>query len=152
MQQPIVKVQLSVLKPVAEVFDAIIDPHKLSAYFTETASDKMLAGKEVIWKFPEFPDQIPVTILEVISNQLIKLEWTQEGGYKTQVEIHLKAIENDHATALTIIESGWSSDETAIKNSYQNCGGWMHMLCSLKAYLEYGINLRKGSFLAFDFN
>ncbi|ALO24786.1 hypothetical protein LEP1GSC137_2235 [Leptospira borgpetersenii str. Noumea 25] len=30
--------------------------------------------------------------------------------------------------------------------SYMNCQGWMNMSCCLKAYLEYGINLRKGFF------
>ena len=34
-----------------------------------------------------------------------------------------------------------------LKASYDNCGGWMHMSCCLKAYLEYGINLRAGGAL-----
>ena len=31
-----------------------------------------------------------------------------------------------------------------IAESYGNAGGWMHMMCCLKAFLEYGINLREG--------
>ncbi|MBE8398177.1 ATPase, partial [Leptospira borgpetersenii serovar Hardjo-bovis] len=34
----------------------------------------------------------------------------------------------------------------ALDGSYMNCQGWMNMSCCLKAYLEYGINLRKGFF------
>ena len=33
------------------------------------------------------------------------------------------------------------------KASYDNCYGWTQMLCALKAYLEYGINLRQGMFI-----
>lgn len=47
-------------------------------------------------------------------------------------------------TMVQIAESGWLDDETGVKGSYGNAGGWMHMMCCLKAYLEYGINLRAG--------
>jgi hypothetical protein len=43
-----------------------------------------------------------------------------------------------------IAEEGWRADEEGVKASYGNAGGWMHMACCLKAYLEYGINLRAG--------
>lgn len=32
-------------------------------------------------------------------------------------------------------------------DGYGNCGGWMHMMCCLKAHIEYGINLRTGGAL-----
>jgi hypothetical protein len=34
-----------------------------------------------------------------------------------------------------------------IKASYGNAGGWMHMMCCMKGYLEHGINLRAGGAL-----
>ena len=46
-------------------------------------------------------------------------------------------------TMVQISESGFREDPAGIKE-YGNAGGWMHMMCSLKAYLEYGINLRAG--------
>lgn len=30
---------------------------------------------------------------------------------------------------------------------FGNCQGWTQMLCALKGYLEYGINLREGMFV-----
>ena len=50
-------------------------------------------------------------------------------------------LEGGH-TMVQISESGWSDSPVGIKSSYDNCGGWMHMMCAMKAYLEYGINLR----------
>lgn len=94
---------------------------------------------------------IPVTVRKVIPNELIRLEWEAHGGeYNTQVDITFKALDSS-STLVSIAESGWRPDEKGLKNSYDNCGGWMHMACSLKAFLEYGINLRKGSFLGMDF-
>lgn len=44
--------------------------------------------------------------------------------------------------------SGRMEEEKMIKWLGQNTEGWANFLACLKAYLEYGINLRKG---AFDF-
>jgi len=48
-------------------------------------------------------------------------------------------------TTVYVTESGWPEAES--EASYRNCMGWMHMICSLKAYLEYGVNLRKDAFI-----
>jgi uncharacterized protein YndB with AHSA1/START domain len=53
---------------------------------------------------------------------------------------------NDRETLVTITESGWKDTPKGRESSYGNCGGWTQMLCSLKAWLEYGINLRKGAY------
>jgi hypothetical protein len=52
----------------------------------------------------------------------------------------------DKSTMVSITESGWKQDEKGLESSYGNCSGWAHMSCCLKAFVEYGINLRKGSF------
>ncbi len=53
---------------------------------------------------------------------------------------------NKNETLVRIVEGKWRPTQDGLQGSYQNCQGWMHMTCCLKAYLEYGINLRKGSF------
>jgi uncharacterized protein YndB with AHSA1/START domain len=47
---------------------------------------------------------------------------------------------------VTITESGWKDNDTGRKSSYGNCMGWSQMLSALKAWLEYGINLRRGAY------
>ena len=39
---------------------------------------------------------------------------------------------------------GWQENAEGLKGSHGNAGGWMHMMACMKAYLEYGINLRAG--------
>ncbi|HET7746726.1 MAG TPA: ATPase, partial [Vicinamibacteria bacterium] len=67
----------------------------------------------------------------------------EEGGYDTLVEMIFEPLD-EHSTMVRIRESGWRDDAKGIESSYKNNAGWMHMACSLKAYLEYGINLRAG--------
>jgi len=140
-------VHLSILKPVAEVFNAVIQPEKLSGYFTATASAPMKEGTQVLWHFPEFSGEVPVLVRKIVPNEKIVMEWeSMEGGYNTVVEMRFEALEKN-ATLVSISEEGWRPTSKGIWASYQNCGGWMNMLCCLKAYLEHGLNLRVGAFL-----
>ena len=142
--QPRFEVQLKVRKPVGEVFEAVVDPKKLSGYFTRTATGRLAEGMTVMWSFPEFPGEFPVKVREVVKDERIVLEWeAEEGGYDTRVEMLFKPLEGS-ATMVQIRESGWRETPQGVESSYRNCGGWMHMACSLKAFLEYGINLRAG--------
>lgn len=65
--------------------------------------------------------------------------------YRTTVTLTFEPLD-DGRTLVTISEEGWRPTPGGLRASYGNCGGWMQMLCALKAYLEYGINLREGMF------
>jgi hypothetical protein len=58
-----------------------------------------------------------------------------------------KGKEND-STLVQIIETGGENNEQGILWLKQNTEGWANFLACLKAWLEYGVNLRKG---AYDF-
>jgi len=144
---PKFQVQLKIQKPVAEVFDGVINPKKLSGYFVQTASGPLAEGKTVKWKFPELPEESDVIVRQVTKDERIVFEWdAAEGGYKTRVEMVFKPLDASN-TMVQISESGWRDDDKGIESSYGNCAGWMHMAACLKAYLEYGINLRAGGAL-----
>lgn len=137
------QVQQRIQKPVAEVFDAVANPKKLSGYFIEKASGPLVQGATVTWKFPEFPIEFDVVVREAVKDERIVFEWPSEGGGHTRVEMVFKALDA-RSTRVQVSESGWKEDANGLKASYGNCGGWMHMVMCLKAYLEYGINLRAG--------
>src|SRR5688500_10926501 len=138
------QVQLKIQKPVAEVFDGVVNLKKLSGYFVQKASGSIAEGATVKWKFPEFDEEFDVAVRQVIANERIVLEWeAMERGYNTRVEMVFKPLDAKN-TMVQISESGWRETEKGIESSYGNCGGWMHMLTCLKAYLEHGINLRAG--------
>ena len=139
------KISGRIAKPVDEVFDAVVNPKKLSGYFTVIggASAPLVEGATVTW----FGD-IPVEVDEVMPNERIVLRWDAgvpagAPSYKTRIEMKFDALDEE-ATMVTIAESGWREDENGRSKSYLNCEGWTQMLCCMKAYLEYGINLREG--------
>ena len=56
-----------------------------------------------------------------------------------------EALDSD-STLVRVSESGWKENDKDLNSSYMNCMGWTQMVCCLKAYAEYGINLRKGAY------
>lgn len=145
--QPKFQVQLKIRKPVAEVFDAVVKPERLSGYFVQKSSGPLVEGATVYWTFSEVPGDHPVIVRQVQNNERIVLEWAAaSGGYDTRIEMSFESLDAG-STMVRIQESGWKDDEADIEASYSNCGGWMHMMTCLKAYLEYGINLRDGGAL-----
>ena len=141
-----IKAALQILKPVNEVFEAIIDPVKMSNYFISKSSGKMAAGKEIMWRFPEFDMDFPIRVGKMVKNKYISFYWDID-GIELLTEIKLTQRVHD-STLVSITEKSRENDEAGIKWLMGNTEGWANFLACLKAYLEYGINLRKG---AFDF-
>ncbi|MBN9681395.1 MULTISPECIES: SRPBCC domain-containing protein [unclassified Corallococcus] len=141
--EPKFQVQLKIRKPVAQVFEAVVNPAKLSGYFVKTSSGPLAAGTTVKWSFAEAPGEFDVIAREVTANERIVFEWPTDDGYDTRVEMSFVPLDAGN-TMVKISESGWRPDEKGITASYGNAGGWMHMMLCLKGYLEYGINLREG--------
>lgn len=136
-------------RPVEEVFEAVVDPEKLSGYFTTGgAKGRLETGATVSWDFHDFPGAFPVKVVEVKQNRRIVLEWAggdsvdEAGGYNTRVTMRFEPLE-DGRTLVSIAEEGFRDTEGGRKASYSNCSGWTQVLCAMKAYLEHGINLRE---------
>jgi uncharacterized protein YndB with AHSA1/START domain len=141
-----IKTALQIQKSVREVFEAIADPDKMSNYFISKSSGRMEEGKKLFWKFPEFDEEFPVRVDKVEKDKYISFYWNTDGN-ELLVEINLTSADKD-STLVMITEKSMENNEAGIKWLKGNTEGWANFLACLKAYLEYGINLRKG---AFDF-
>src|SRR6188768_4170361 len=93
---------------VAEVFDAFVNPTKLSGYFTTigAASAPLIAGTTVTCF-----GMAPVIVDEVEENRKIVFRWDAmvdegEDAYKTKVEMRFKQLDGG-GTMVTSAETGW---------------------------------------------
>ena len=134
---------IQIQKAVEEVFEGIVNPEKMTKYFISESSGRLETGKDLIWKFPEFDDKFPVKEIKIETNRSISFVWDPE----TVVKILLEKLP-DNSTIVRVNENGKELNEDNLKWALDNSGGWANFLACMKAYLEYGIQLRKG---AFDF-
>ncbi|WP_343851309.1 SRPBCC domain-containing protein [Algoriphagus jejuensis] len=137
----VAKATLQIRKPVSEVFDGIVNSEKMTKYFISESSGRMIAGQELRWKFPEFPDEYPVWNVETETDRLVSFVWDKE----TVVRIVLEP-QADGSTVVRVTEDGKENNEKNLKWLTENTEGWANFLACMKAYLEYGIQLRKGAY------
>ncbi|WP_264563401.1 SRPBCC domain-containing protein [Flavobacterium sp. N3904] len=137
----IAKATIQIQKPIDEVFEGIVNPEKMTNYFISESNGRLETGKELIWKFPEFPTEVPIKEITTEINRSISFVWDEE----TVVKIILEE-QTDKNTVVKVTEDGKQYNEDNLKWVIGNTEGWANFLACMKAYLEYGIQLRKGAF------
>jgi len=145
MEKLEIKASLQIQKPVREVFEAIVNPDKMSKYFISESTGKMEEGKELTWRFPEFDVDVPVLVEKIEQDKYISYRWDGAKDRETLVGISLETY-SKNSTVVKISEKDMENNEAGIQWLMGNTEGWANFLACLKAYLEYGINLRKGGF------
>jgi uncharacterized protein YndB with AHSA1/START domain len=142
MEEVEVNVQDRILRPVSEVFAAIIDPAKMSGYFISRATGPMKQGAEIEWNFDDVGARLSVEVKTIEENRLIMFDWSASGT-KARVTMRLEPRGND-ATLVTINEASWPMDAAGVESALEQTAGWTDFLCCLKAFVQHGINLRLG--------
>lgn len=140
-----IKTELQVLKPAHDVFEAIVDPAKMSNYFIAKGSGRLEDDRTIIWSFPEFDFEFPVRVVKTEKDKYVAFHWDSEDGSELLVEMTLTP-RSSSSTLVTITEKSMKNNEAGLKWLQGNTAGWANFLACLKAYCEYGINLRKGAF------
>ena len=135
------KAQMGILKPANEIFDAIIDPDKMTKYFISTSTGKMESGKTLTWTWEDFEGEHEVKVGKIEKDKTVSFEWNGS-GVNSVVVITLEA-KGENKTLVKVTESEWPADYKGANQCMGQVEGWTHFLCCLKAYLEYGINLSK---------
>jgi len=137
----IIQAKIQIQKPIATVFENIVTPEKMTQYFIGSSTGRMEEKAELIWTFPEFEEQCPVTVTAVVPNQKIVFVWD------TDMVVTIQLTEQaDKSTLVHVTEDGKENNEKGIKWYGGNTEGWANFLACLKAFSEYDINLRKGAF------
>ena len=131
-----------IYKDIETVFNTIVDKNEITKFFVSHADNNLIEGAKTLWEWKDFNASSVVHVIKVENNKQIIFTW--EGNkVKTEVEILLNKIE-ENKTELLITEKSYNNDDEGIKRVMQQTQGWTDFLCSLKAYLYTGINLRNG--------
>lgn len=149
------KVSGRIARPVAEVFEAVVNPEHLSQFFTTGgAKGRLEAGATVTWDFADFPGAFPVKVEKVVPNRQIVFHWASQDDapegekfvpHDTTVTMDFEQLP-DGRTLVTISEAGWRESAKGLSASYGNCEGWTGMFFAMKGWLEHGLNLREGTY------
>ena len=141
-----IKTGIQVSKPIAEVFEAIVNPDKMKNYFISKSSGYMKERETLKWKFLEMEIEFDIKVGKIEKPGYISFHWDGAfDGEETFVEMNLQEVENN-STFISITEKSKNNNDQGIKWLKSNTEGWTNFLACLKAWMEYGIHLREGAF------
>lgn len=139
-QHVFAKAEMLIRKPVAEVFNAFIDPDGTTKFWFTKSTGKLTAGNSVQWTWEMYNHTTTVWVKTINQNKNIIIEWGDEKE-KTIVEWTFTPIGND-ATFVSIVNGNFLGDtERIISSLRDSTEGFTLVLAGLKAWLEHGIQL-----------
>ena len=137
---PIVKTGMLIRKPVADVFEAFINPDVTTKFWFTKSSGRLEVGQQVQWDWDMYGISIPVTAKAIEPNKRIVIEWPGYGGLAT-VE-WLFTSREDGSTFVSITNAGFTGDgDELVQQATDSTQGFSLVLAGLKALLEHGVRL-----------
>ena len=146
MQDRIEK-QIIIRAPKERVFNALVDPAQLVAWFPDTVEGELKEGQQPIFGFGEEYGRYSVHVVKIQPYDYFAYRWVQtldSQGFigdvlaqpNTIVEFHLK--EDGAATIVKVTETGFASlpQEIGAKIFDRNSGGWDYFIQQLHVFLE----------------
>ncbi len=138
-QVPVAKTGMLIRTPVAEVFEAFVDPKVTTKFWFTKGSDRLETGKQVTWDWEMYGISIPVTVKAVEPGKRIVIEWPGASG-PTTVEWTFTTC--DAGTFVRITNSAFTGDgDSLVQQATDSTQGFSLVLAGLKALLEHGVQL-----------
>jgi uncharacterized protein YndB with AHSA1/START domain len=139
-QMPDAKTAMLIRRPVAEVFEAFINPAITSKFWFTRGSGRLEQGKEVQWEWEMYDASVQVSVLAIEEHKRILVEWL---GYGTPTTVEwIFTAREDNATFVSITNTGFSGNgDERVKQAISSTEGFTFVLAGLKALLEHNIIL-----------
>lgn len=133
------RAEMLIRKPVAEVFEAFINPAITTRFWFTKSSGRLDTNQTVEWTWEMYNYTAPVNVLSIETNRRIVIEWGNR-DQASRVEWSFKSLET--GTFVSIVNSGFKGDtEKLIAQVRDSTEGFTLVLAGLKSLLEHGIQL-----------
>ncbi|MDT4969531.1 MAG: hypothetical protein QOJ64_4268 [Acidobacteriota bacterium] len=137
---PITETGMLIRRPVADVFEAFINPEITTRFWFTKGSARLEVGKQVQWEWEMYGFSIPVTTTVIEPDKRIVIEWPGPGD-PTTVEWRFEP-QKDDTTFVRITETGFTGDgDELVKRVTDSTQGFTLVLAGAKALLEHDIEL-----------
>ncbi|TPM29405.1 SRPBCC family protein [Mesorhizobium sp. B2-3-4] len=137
-ETPTAEAGMLIRRPVAEVFEAIVDPAITTKFWFTHGSGRLDDGKELRWEWRMYGVSTTVRVSEIVPNRKIVMQWSDP---PTTV-VWTFAVMPDDATFLEVRNFGFAGNgDEQVKEAVGSTGGFTLVLAGAKAWLEQGLTL-----------
>jgi uncharacterized protein YndB with AHSA1/START domain len=138
-QEPVAKAQMLIRKPVAQVFEALVDPSITSRFWFSKSSGWLEAGKRVRWDWEMYGHHTEVDVKEIDENKRILIEWNGPDN-PSSVEWTFET-KGENRTFVSVKNWGFGrgDEKKTVAEAINSTGGFSFLLAALKVFLEHGV-------------
>lgn len=147
MNAPVVKAEMLIRRPAAEVFNAFVDPAVTTKFWFTKSSGKLEAGERVRWDWEMYGVSDEINVKNIEPNSRIVFEWSFPNSNLVELTFTTRA----KGTLVNITNSGLRGDDV-VALALDLTQGWNLVLAAAKAWLEHGIDLKLVADKATDHN
>jgi uncharacterized protein YndB with AHSA1/START domain len=138
IKAPVAKAQTLIRKPVAQVFEALVDPAITSHFWFSKSSGKLESGKRIRWDWEMYGHHTDVDVKAIELNKRILIEWNGPEN-PSAVEWTFED-KGDDRTFVLVKNWGFNGDaDKVMAEAIDSTGGFTFLLAGLKVFLEHGI-------------
>ena len=138
IEAPAAKAQLLIRKPVAEVFEALVDPAITSRFWFSKGSGRLETGKRIRWDWEMYGHHTDVDVKAIELNKRILIEWN---GPENPTEVEWTFEDKGHNSTFVVVKN-WGfkgTDDKVVAQALDSTGGFTFVLAALKVFLEHAI-------------
>jgi uncharacterized protein YndB with AHSA1/START domain len=141
MSASVARTAMLIRRPVAEVFEAFVNPETITRFWFTRSSGRLERGTTVEWTWDMYGFSIPVVVRELVPDERIVVEWPGAGGTPTTVAFSFSA-RPDGTTFVDVSNSGFTAAGGELVEQVAGAAsGFSFVLAGAKAWLEHGIRL-----------
>lgn len=138
IEAPVAKAQILIRKPVAEVFEAMVNPEITSRFWFSKGSGRVETGNKIRWDWEMYGVHTDVDVKAVEKNKRILVEWNGPEN-PSQVEWTFED-QGDNTTFVVVKNWGFNGDDDkVVAQVIDSTGGFTFLLGALKVFLEHKI-------------
>ena len=139
MSAPVATAGMLIRRPVAEVFEAFLDPALTSRFWFTRGSDRLEPGAQVRWDWAMYGVGTDVRVKAVEPGRRILIDWDIADD-PTEVEWLFE--DRDGAAFVNVENRGFEDSPAGVARALDSAGGFALVLAGAKIWLEHGIEPR----------
>lgn len=136
MTAPVAAAGMLIRRPVAEVFEAFVDPVITRRFWFTDGGGRLEPGAVLTWTWAMYGVSTEVVVKAIEPNRRILIDWDNTSS-PTQVEWLFEA-RGDH-TWVTVENRGFTDDADGVGKALDSTGGFALVMAGAKIWLEHGI-------------
>jgi len=133
---PVAQAQMLICKPVAEVFEALVDPAITSHFWFSKGSGRLESGKRIRWDWEMYGHHTEVDVKAIELNERILVEWN---GPENPSWVEWTFEDKGNNTTFVVVKNWGFHGDKVVAEALDSTGGFTFLLAALKVFLEHGI-------------